>query len=72
MDEKQPSVDPNAPSLVCLNQDTGETVWTDNSPGADIARNQHCNPVIFEQDGKNFVAIGQGDGDVSRENDVDW
>ena len=69
--EKQPSVDPNAPSLVCLNQDTGETVWTDNSPGADIARNQHCNPVIFEQDGKNFVAIGQGDGDVSRENDVD-
>ncbi len=62
--EKQPSVDPNAPSLVCLNQDTGETVWTDNSPGADIARNQHCNPVIFEQDGKNFVAIGQGDGYV--------
>ena len=62
--EDEPRVDPNAPSLVCLSQDTGETVWTDNSPGADIFRNQHCNPVIFQQNGQNYVAIGQGDGFV--------
>lgn len=28
--ERTPNVDPDAPSLVCLNQDTGETIWTDN------------------------------------------
>ena len=62
--ELSPNVDPNAPSLVCLNQDTGETIWTDNSPGENIARNQHCNPAIFRNGEKNFVTIGQGDGFV--------
>ena len=62
--EAKPNVDASAPSLVCLSQDTGETVWTDNSPGADIVRNQHCNPVVFQQNGQNYVAIGQGDGFV--------
>jgi outer membrane protein assembly factor BamB len=61
---RTPNVDPNAPSLVCLNQDTGETIWTDNSPGENIARSQHCNPVIFRNGEKNLVAIGQGDGFV--------
>jgi outer membrane protein assembly factor BamB len=62
--ERTPNIDPVAPSLVCLNQDTGETIWTDNSPGKNIARNQHCNPVIFRNGERNFVAISQGDGFV--------
>lgn len=59
-----PEVDPVAPSFVCLDQETGTTIWMDNSPGADIARNQHCNPVIFRFGNRNYVAIGQGDGFV--------
>jgi outer membrane protein assembly factor BamB len=59
-----PTVDPSAPSFVCLNQETGATIWTDNSPGSAIARNQHCNPVIFRSGEKDLVAIGQGDGFV--------
>lgn len=62
--DRTPAVDPNAPSLVCLNQDSGESIWTDNSPGLDIARNQHCNPVIFQNEHKSYVAIGQGDAFV--------
>jgi outer membrane protein assembly factor BamB len=62
--DRRPTINPDAPSLVCLDQKTGETVWTDHSPGGDIARNQHCNPVIFQQDANNYVAIGQGDGFV--------
>jgi outer membrane protein assembly factor BamB len=62
--ELTPQVDPDAPSLVCLNENTGETIWTDNSPGTDIARNQYCNPVIFRNGNTNYVAIGQGDGFV--------
>ena len=62
--DRTPNVDSNAPSLVCLNQNTGETIWTDNSPGKDIARNQHCNPVILQNSDKIYVVIGQGDGFV--------
>lgn len=63
-DELTPQVDPDAPGLVCLNENTGATIWTDNSPGTNIARHQHCNPVIFRNGNTNYVAIGQGDGFV--------
>ena len=48
----------NRLEVICMN------IWIDNSPGADIVRNQHCNPVIFQKNGQNYVAIGQGDGFV--------
>lgn len=60
----KPTVGATAPSFVCLDQETGETLWTDSSPGNRIARNQHCNPVIFRKGNKHYVAIGQGDGYV--------
>ena len=54
--------DPDLPSFVCLDEKTGETVWMDKSPGSNIVRNQHCNPVILQVGDRRLVAIGQGDG----------
>jgi outer membrane protein assembly factor BamB len=59
-----PPLNPDGPSLVCLDQENGNTLWEDNSPGTKIARNQHCNPGIFRNADKSYVTIGQGDGFV--------
>lgn len=53
---------PDAPSLVCFNQHTGEVVWTDNSPGNDILDVQFGSPLVAEIDGRAQVIMGQGDG----------
>jgi outer membrane protein assembly factor BamB len=53
---------PNAPSLVCLEKTTGQTVWTDNSPGKGILLYQFSSPLVFTFNGRRFVVHGQGDG----------
>lgn len=53
---------PEAPSLVCLRRDTGETVWQDKSPGENILDGQWSSPTIIEIDGRAQCVAGQGDG----------
>ena len=35
---------PDAPSLVCLNKETGKVYWKDNSPGSNILVTQFASP----------------------------
>ncbi len=53
---------PRAPSLVCLNKDTGARVWEDASPGTNIFHTQWSSPLVFELDGRGRVVAGLGDG----------
>lgn len=53
---------PNAPSLVCLDKDTGEVLWTDNSPSANILHTQIASPLVAEIAGRVQVIVPQGDG----------
>jgi outer membrane protein assembly factor BamB len=53
---------PNAPSLVCLEKDTGKVVWTDNSPGANLLHGQGASPLVAEIAGRVQVVAPQGDG----------
>jgi outer membrane protein assembly factor BamB len=53
---------PEAPSLLCLNRDTGEVHWSDNSPGKDILYSQWSSPLVVEVRGRAQVIAAQGDG----------
>lgn len=53
---------PDAPSLVCLNKETGELLWKDNSPGANILLTQFASPTLAEIAGKMQVIVPQSDG----------
>jgi outer membrane protein assembly factor BamB len=53
---------PEAPSLVCLNKDTGEVLWNDNSPGANILLTQLASPSLAEIGGQMQVIVPQSDG----------
>lgn len=53
---------PDAPSLVCLNKDTGEVYWKDNSPGANILLTQSSSPTVAEISGRTQVIVPQSDG----------
>jgi outer membrane protein assembly factor BamB len=53
---------PEAPSLVCLNRDTGKVVWKDNSPGKNIMLGQYASPLVAEINGKTQVIVPLGDG----------
>ena len=53
---------PDAPSLVCLNKDTGEVCWKDNSPGSNILVTQFSSPTIAEIRGQTQVIVPQSDG----------
>jgi outer membrane protein assembly factor BamB/precorrin-6B methylase 2 len=53
---------PHAPSLVCFNKNTGQVVWTDNSPGKNILHGQWASPLVIEVKGKPQVVAPQGDG----------
>ena len=54
--------EPDAPSLVCLNKDTGEVHWKDNSPGANILLTQFASPTVADIDGRVHVIVPQSDG----------
>jgi outer membrane protein assembly factor BamB len=51
-----------APSFICLNRDTGEVLWTDNSPGANILHGQWSSPAYGVFGDVEQVIFGGGDG----------
>ena len=53
---------PDAPSLVCLNKETGEVYWKDNSPGPNILITQFSSPTVAAIRGQVQVIVPQGDG----------
>lgn len=53
---------PEAPSFMCLNKNTGEVYWTDNSPGKNILHGQWSSPTVAEIGGVPQVLFGGGDG----------
>jgi outer membrane protein assembly factor BamB len=53
---------PEAPSLVCLDKRTGELIWQDASPGANILNAQWGSPLVAAIGGRAQVIVPQGDG----------
>lgn len=53
---------PKAPSLVCFDKNSGEVVWTDNSPGENILCCQPASPLVSEIAGRAQVIAPMGDG----------
>ena len=51
-----------APSFICLNRNSGEVLWTDNSPGANILHGQWSSPAYGVFDGVAQVLFAGGDG----------
>lgn len=52
----------DAPSFLCMNRETGEVIWSDNSPGANILHGQWSSPSYAELGGVAQVLFGGGDG----------
>jgi outer membrane protein assembly factor BamB len=55
-------VNPDAPSFVAVEKDTGKVKWTSNLPGKNVIDGQWSNPVYAEVDGKGQVIFPGGDG----------
>jgi outer membrane protein assembly factor BamB/precorrin-6B methylase 2 len=55
---------PEAPSLLCLDKDTGEVLWGDNSPGKNLLDAHWSSPLVAEVKGRAQVITPQGDGRV--------
>jgi outer membrane protein assembly factor BamB/precorrin-6B methylase 2 len=53
---------PNAPSLVCLDKNTGKVHWKDNSPGGNVLLTQLASPTVAEIGGRVQVVVPQSDG----------
>src|SRR5262249_48764749 len=53
---------PKAPSLLCLDRDTGKVLWSDRSPGKNILHSQWSSPLLVEVSGCAQVIAAQGDG----------
>ena len=53
---------PEAPSFICMNKNTGEVYWTDNSPGVNILHGQWSSPTVGELGGVPQVIFAGGDG----------
>ena len=51
-----------APSFICLNRNSGEVLWTDNSPGANVLHGQWSSPAYGVFDGIAQVLFAAGDG----------
>lgn len=52
----------NAPSFMAVNRDTGEVLWTDNSPGVNVLHGQWSSPAFAVLGGQEQVLFGGGDG----------
>ncbi|QJW92641.1 outer membrane protein assembly factor BamB family protein [Frigoriglobus tundricola] len=52
---------PNAPTLICLDRETGKLLWKDSSPGKSILHGQWCSPA-YAAEPVPQVIHGQGDG----------
>jgi outer membrane protein assembly factor BamB/protein-L-isoaspartate O-methyltransferase len=55
-------VAPLAPSVICFKKASGEAVWQDNSPGANILTGQWSSPLAIETGDRAQVVAAQGDG----------
>lgn len=53
---------PEAPSFLCLDKQTGELVWADNSPGANILHGQWSSPAVGVIDSVAQAIFAGGDG----------
>ncbi len=51
-----------APSFICVNRNSGEVLWTDNSPGANVLHGQWSSPAYGVFDGVAQVLFAGGDG----------
>jgi outer membrane protein assembly factor BamB len=53
---------PHAPSVVCLDKNSGKMLWKDNSPGKNIVGGQWSSPLLIEEKDRAQVVVAQGDG----------
>jgi outer membrane protein assembly factor BamB len=53
---------PDAPSLICVDKNTGRVIWEDHSPGNDILEGQWSSPLVAEINGRAQVIAPEGDG----------
>jgi outer membrane protein assembly factor BamB len=53
---------PDAPSFLAMNRNTGEVLWSDNSPGSNILHGQWASPSYGVFDGQPQVLFPGGDG----------
>lgn len=53
---------PDAPSFIALDRNTGELLWSDKSPGANILHGQWSSPTIGEFNGQTQAIFAGGDG----------
>lgn len=53
---------PEAPSFICLDKNTGDLVWADNSPGKNILHGQWSSPAVGVLDGVPQAIFAGGDG----------
>ncbi len=53
---------PNAPSFLAMDKNTGEVYWHDNSPGINILHGQWSSPAVAVIQGVPQVIFGAGDG----------
>ncbi len=53
---------PNAPSFIALDRNTGELLWTDQSPGKNILHGQWSSPTIGTFNGQAQAIFAGGDG----------
>jgi len=53
---------PKAPSFLALNRNTGEILWTDDSPGTNILHGQWSSPTYAVLGGQPQAIFGGGDG----------
>ncbi len=53
---------PSAPTFICMNKNSGEVLWTDDSPGENILHGQWSSPTVGIFDGVPQVVFGGGDG----------
>lgn len=58
----QAVVNPEAPSFVCLDKNTGKVLWTDNSPKENILAGCWSSPCGFEINGETQIVMPGGDG----------
>ena len=45
-----------------MDKRTGQVLWTDNSPGANVLHGQFASPLVAEIAGRAQVIVPQGDG----------
>ncbi len=53
---------PDAPSFFALNRQSGEVLWTDNTPGANVLHGQWSSPAYGVFDGQAQALFAGGDG----------